>query len=105
MCRIESEEDVRYLEEEILLKRFSILSDGEETAAANVIERAVDLHAVTVMGSSGYQKCVLHLWRGWVLQDDNKPSHFVPYKKKTDTSYWAHFDRKIPPSIHEIIDT
>lgn len=50
---IEEEEDMTYLLQDVLLKRYSIIVDGEETAAANAIERAVDLHALPVIGSSG----------------------------------------------------
>ncbi|OAL02994.1 hypothetical protein IQ06DRAFT_245795 [Phaeosphaeriaceae sp. SRC1lsM3a] len=89
---IEAEEDMDYLFEEMLLKRYSTLIDGEATPPANAIEKAVDLHAVTVIGSSGYQKCINYLWRGWVVQDDEDPTRFVNYEHKTNTSYWAHLD-------------
>ena len=92
MVRIEGEDNQEYLLQELLLKRYSIIVDGEQTAPANVIERAVDLHALRVTGSSGYQKCVNYLWRGWLVQDENDPSNFVDYKKKDNTSYWAHVD-------------
>lgn len=59
---------------------------------ANVIERAVDVHALKVIGSSGYQRCISYLWRGWLVQDDLDPSHFVHYKRRVSTSYWDHFD-------------
>ncbi|KAH8678587.1 hypothetical protein BGZ60DRAFT_370275 [Tricladium varicosporioides] len=87
---IEAEDDQDYLLQDILLKRYSIIVDGEQTAPANVIERAVDLHALRVTGSSGYQKCVNYLWRGWLVQDENDPSRFVDYKKKDNTDYWTH---------------
>ncbi|KAK5129092.1 hypothetical protein LTR08_003912 [Meristemomyces frigidus] len=89
---IEEEEDMQYLMREVLLKRYSIVIDGEDTKPANAIEKAVDFHAVRVIGSSGYQKCISHLWRGWLVQDDDDPSRFVDYKLKTDTNYWNHFD-------------
>ncbi|KAM3088811.1 Calcium channel yvc1 [Clarireedia jacksonii] len=89
---IEREEDQDYLLQDILLKRYSILIDGEQTAPANVIERAVDLHALRVTGSSGYQKCVNYLWRGWLIQNENDPSQFVEYKEKGNTNYWTHVD-------------
>ena len=89
---IEAEEDQNYLMEHILLKRYSIFVDGEATAPANVIERAVDLHALTVIGSSGYQKCIQHLWKGWVVQDDEDPSRFVQYEHRANTSFWVHLD-------------
>jgi hypothetical protein len=89
---IEDEEDTDYLMEDILLKRYSILVDGEPTVPANAIERAVDLHALTVIGSSGYQKCISYLWRGWLVQDDEDPNRFVNYEGKTNTDYWSHLD-------------
>ena len=89
---IEAEEDQDYLLQEVLLKRFSVLKDGQETEPANVIERAVDLHALHVTGSSGYQKCVKYLWRGWLQQDDKNAGIFVPYRSRDNTSYWNHFD-------------
>jgi hypothetical protein len=89
---IEEEEDLDYLLEEVLLKRYSIFVDGEDTVPANAIERAVDLHALTVIGSSGYQKCISYLWRGWLVQDDEDPSRFVDYENKTNTDYWTHLD-------------
>lgn len=89
---IEEEDDMNYLMQEVLLKRYSILVDGEATKATNAIEKAVDLHAVVVIGSSGYQKCVQYLWRGWLVQDEDDPSRFVDYKLKTSTSYYDHFD-------------
>ncbi len=89
---IEAEEDISYLFEEVLLKRYSTLVNGEPTVPTNAIEKAVDLHSVTVTGSSGYQKCINYLWRGWIVQDDHDPSRFVPYENKTNTSYWAHLD-------------
>lgn len=58
----------------------------------NVIERAVDLHALRVIGSSGYQKCISYLWRGWLVQHDDNPTHFIFYRDRANTSYWAHLD-------------
>jgi hypothetical protein len=89
---IESEEDQDYLMQEVLLKRYSILRDGEETEPANVIERAVDLHALRVIGSSGYQKCVNWLWKGWLHQDDKDAGSFVAYREKANTRYWVHLN-------------
>ncbi|KAI9833931.1 MAG: hypothetical protein M1819_003440 [Sarea resinae] len=88
---IESEEDQDYLLQEILLRRYSIVRGGSETLPANVIERSVDLHALRVIASSGYQKCIQYLWRGWLVQDEADPSTFIDYKQKTNTNYWAHF--------------
>lgn len=83
---------MQYLLEDVLLKRYSILINGHETMPANVIERAVDLHTLRVIGSSGYQRCINFLWRGWLVQDDEDPSRFVDWKQKGNTNYWAHLD-------------
>ena len=89
---IEAEEDQAWLLQNLLLQRFSILVDGEPTEPANAVERAVDLHALRVIGSSGYQKCTKYLWRGWLVQDDQYPSNFIPWTNKANTTYWDHFD-------------
>jgi hypothetical protein len=89
---IEEEEDPEFLLQSVLLKRFSIMRNGEESQPANVIEKAVDLHALLVIGSSGYQKCISYLWRGWLIQDEDDPSNFVDWKNKSNTSYWSHLD-------------
>ena len=88
---IESEEKEDYLMQEALLKRYSIVVNGKETEAANVIERAVDLHALLVIGSSGYQKCISYLWRGWLVQNDESPAYFIAWKDKGNPEYWSHF--------------
>ncbi|KAK3943231.1 hypothetical protein QBC46DRAFT_361966 [Diplogelasinospora grovesii] len=90
--RIESEEDTNYLLQSVLLKRYSIMVDGEPTTPANVIEKAVDLHALRVIGSAGYQRCISYLWKGWLVQDENDPANFVDYKDKDNTSFVAHLD-------------
>lgn len=76
----------------VLLKRYSILVDNEPTLPSNVIEKAVDLHALRVIGSSGYQKCISYLWRGWLVQDENDPASFVDYMDRDNTSFISHLD-------------
>ncbi len=78
--------------QETLLKRYSIVVNGEPTTPANVIERAVDLHALRVISSSGYQRCISYLWRGWLVQSEADPSNFIDYKAKANTDYWIHCD-------------
>ncbi|KAF6804620.1 potassium ion channel [Colletotrichum musicola] len=89
---IETEEDTNYLMHSVLLRRYSIIVDGEPTPPANVIEKAVDLHAVKIIGSSGYQKCISYLWKGWLVQDEDDPSVFVDYKDKDNTNFIVHMD-------------
>ncbi|KAF7592683.1 hypothetical protein BBP40_012583 [Aspergillus hancockii] len=88
---IETEENQDFLLIHTLLKRYSIFIDGAETMPANVIERAVDLHALRVIGSSGYQKCIKYLWNGWFCQQEGNPTNFVPYHEKDNTSFAVHF--------------
>lgn len=89
---IESEEDEAFLLHAILLRRYSILVDGQPTSAANAVEKAVDLHSVRVIGSSGYQKCINFLWRGWLVQDENDPSVFIDYGNKDNPNFFVHMD-------------
>lgn len=89
---IEAEDDLEYLMQKVLLKRYGVLVDGQQTPVTNVMEKAVDLHAVRVIGSSGYQKCINYLWRGWLVQDDDDATTFIEYKEKANPSYWAHLD-------------
>lgn len=76
----------------MLLRRYSFIANGVPTPPVNVIEKAVDLHAVRVIGSSGYQKCISYLWRGWLVQDENDPSVFVDYKDKDNPNFIVHMD-------------
>jgi hypothetical protein len=62
------------------------------TPAANVIESAVDQHALLVLGSAGYQRCISHLWRGWLVQSEADTSTFIEYEAKASTDYWTHLD-------------
>lgn len=90
--RIELESDQDFLLYSLLLKRYSILIASQSTKPTNAIERAVDLHALRVIGSSGYQRCIAYLWRGWLVQDVQDPATFVPWRQKVNTNYWAHLD-------------
>ncbi|KAI0423616.1 hypothetical protein F5Y09DRAFT_326885 [Xylaria sp. FL1042] len=89
---IETEEDMTYLLHSVLLKRYSTIIDGEPTPPVNAIEKAVDLHALRVIGSSGYQKCLSYLWKGWLVQDEDDPASFVDYKDRDNISFWPHLD-------------
>lgn len=91
-CRIETEDDPQYLLHAILLRRYSFIVNGEPTTPVNVVEKAVDLHSVRVIGSSGYQKCISYLWSGWLIQDENDPSVFVDYKNRDNPNFFTHMD-------------
>ncbi|CAI7677450.1 unnamed protein product [Penicillium manginii] len=101
---IESESNQDYLLKDILLKRYSIFTEGVETGPANVIERSVDLHALRIISSAGYQKCIHYLWCGWICQEEGNPTNFVEYQGKSNTSYWSHFhpDRMRTPLYQNV---
>ncbi len=84
---IESEEDDQYLFERILLKRYAILVNGQPTAARNALESSVEVHALHVIGSSGYQKAISYLWRGWYIQDVNDFSASSHTRDKTTQAF------------------
>lgn len=102
---IEGEKDMAYLFHSVLLRRYSIMLDGRPTLTANVIEKAVDLHSLRVIGSAGYQKCISYLWKGWLVQDENDPSSFVDYRDKDNTSWVTHLDpdRMRAPKYQNIV--
>lgn len=104
LCSIETEKDQVFLLRDCLLKRYSIFTDGGETGAANVVERSVDLHALRVIGSSGYQKCINYLWRGWYCQEAGNPTNFVEYSNRDNTDFWSHFhpDRMRSPVYQNV---
>ncbi|CAG8908490.1 unnamed protein product [Penicillium egyptiacum] len=101
---IESEQNQDYVMRDILLKRYSIFSEGVETDPANVIERAVDLHALRIISSAPYQKCIQYLWKGWICQEEGNPTNFVEYSEKSNTGYWVHFhpDRMRTPLYQNV---
>lgn len=91
MSSIEAEEDQDYLLKNVLLKRYSIFCDGFETDPLNVVEWSVDLHALRIISSAGYQKCIKYLWCGWITQEEGNPTNFVEYPDKSNNEYWVHF--------------
>lgn len=95
---IERQSDEYYLFKYMLCQRYTITLYGRDATPANALELAVDLHATVVIGSSGYNRCVSWLWRGWIVQGggddsaDTDTSDYVFYKKLGDPRFAAHFD-------------
>lgn len=69
-----------------------MMINGAPTYPTNAVEKAVDLHALRVICSSGYQKCLKYLWKGWLCQDENDPNVFVDYKGRDDPRFIVHMD-------------
>lgn len=102
---VEEISDHDYLMMNVLLQRYSTFAEGRETPAMNAVERATDLHALNLIGSSGYQKCVKYLWYGWLCPDAEDPSRFMEYHDRVNTRYWAHFhpDRVRAPVYQNVL--
>ncbi|CAN6614231.1 calcium channel Yvc1p [Trichomonascus vanleenenianus] len=89
---IEREEDEYYLFKHVLCQRYTITLHGRDARPANALELAVDQHATIAIGSSGFQRCMQWLWRGWIVQSDTDASEYVFYNKVADSRVMAHFD-------------
>ncbi|TID31113.1 hypothetical protein CANINC_000357 [Pichia inconspicua] len=88
---IEREHDDKYLFLSMLCHRYSINLNDVDSDPENALELAVDTHSL-IISSPGYQRCIKWLWNGWIVQSRHDPSEYVLYKKKSDTSFIAHFD-------------
>jgi hypothetical protein len=89
---IESQEDDKYLFVQMLCRRYVVNLNSEDSDSANALELAVDMHSTIVIGSSGYQRCLKWLWRGWIIQSANDPSSYVMYRQVGKPTLKAHFD-------------
>lgn len=89
---IEETEDDEYLFLGMLCHRYVINLKGEDAQPVSALELAVDMHSTIVIGSSGYQRCVKWLWRGWIVQSTTDPYLYVLYKGVSSLSLKTHFD-------------
>lgn len=89
---IEREQDDEYLFLGMLCHRYSICLGGVDSTPVSALELAVDMHSTMVIGSSGYQRCIKWLWRGWIVQSSTDPHSYVMYKDVASSSITAHFD-------------
>lgn len=96
LCRviIEHEEgiDLQFLFMEMLLRRYVINENDEDSEPASALELAADMHATVVIGSSGFQRCLKWLWRGWIIQSREDASIFVKDESIASSSFRDHFD-------------
>ncbi|CAK9438131.1 uncharacterized protein LODBEIA_P24330 [Lodderomyces beijingensis] len=82
----------KYLFLSMLCHRYTICIDGEDSTPASALEMAVDMHSTIVIGSSGYQRCIKWLWRGWIVQSSTDPHSYVLYKGVASHSIRTHFN-------------
>lgn len=88
----QNRKDEAYLFIEILCRRFLICLNGENTTPASALELAVDNHLIVVISSSGYQRCIKWMWRGWIIQLRSDPRAYIMYKDINNTRFISHFN-------------
>lgn len=76
----------------MLCHRYQMHVSGEATDPISAIELAVDMHSTIVIGSSGYQRCIKWLWRGWIIQSSDDPHSYQLYKGISSSRIRSHFD-------------
>lgn len=89
---IDRTENDEYLFLAMLCHRYSICLNDEDSVPLNVMELAVDMHCTTVIGSSGYQRCIKWLWRGWIVQSEKDPYSYELYKGASSHKLSTHFN-------------
>ncbi|QPG73708.1 hypothetical protein FOA43_001021 [Brettanomyces nanus] len=89
---IDRETDDKYLFLSMLCHRYSINLNDEDADPENALELAVDMHSTTIIGSSGYQRCIKWLWRGWIVQSNHDPTEYVLFRGISRDGMAYHFD-------------
>ncbi len=89
---IESQKDEQYLFIQMLCRRYSISLCEQDTTPVSALELAVDRHSIVVISSSGYQRCMKWLWRGWIVQSHRDPQSYVIYEDVNKSKISAHFN-------------
>ncbi|EGW32982.1 uncharacterized protein SPAPADRAFT_137741 [Spathaspora passalidarum NRRL Y-27907] len=89
---IEQEKNDKYMFLGMLCHRYSICLNGVDATPVSALELAVDMHSTIVIGSSGYQRCIKWLWRGWIMQSNVDPHSYLMYKGVASNSIRTHFD-------------
>lgn len=96
LCKviIEHEEkvDLQFLFMQMLLRKYVINENDEDSEPVSVLELAADMHATVVIGSSGFQRCLKWLWRGWIIQSREDATIFVRDESIASPSFKDHFD-------------
>ena len=89
---IEEAKDDEFLFLAVLCHRYLMHVCEEDTIPVSALELAVDMHSTIVIGSSGYQRCIKWLWRGWIVQSSEDPHSYVLYKGVASSKIRTHFD-------------
>ncbi|RKP33068.1 vacuolar cation channel [Metschnikowia bicuspidata] len=90
----------------LLCHRYQISTNGEISKPVSAVELAVDMHSTIVIGSSGFQRCIKWLWRGWIVQSATDPHLYVLYDGTASAKLQMHFDpaRVKTPAYQNILE-
>ncbi|KAG0672170.1 hypothetical protein C6P45_003645 [Maudiozyma exigua] len=88
---VSKKNNLHYLFNHILLRRYSIFEVNNESSLRNAVELATDQHCTIAVGASGYQRCLSWLWDGWIIQSPDNPNKFIAEEIVPHTSYLDHF--------------
>lgn len=88
----EEENDLYFMFMQMLLRRYTICENDEDSEPANAIELASDMHCTTVIGSGGFQRCLTWLWRGWIIQNRKDPTTFIKDESISSPYFIEHFE-------------
>ncbi|CAB4253264.1 similar to Saccharomyces cerevisiae YOR087W YVC1 Vacuolar cation channel, mediates release of Ca(2+) from the vacuole in response to hyperosmotic shock [Maudiozyma barnettii] len=95
LCQIiierEEKKNIHYLFNHILLRRYSIFEIAGSSNQMNAVELATDLHCTIIVGTSGFQRCLVWLWDGWIIQSPKNLDCFIKEEIVVSTSYLDHF--------------
>ncbi|CCD23438.1 Yvc1p NDAI_0B04040 [Naumovozyma dairenensis CBS 421] len=96
LCKmiIDKEEtrDLDFLFMQLLLRKYVINEKDKDMEPMNAVELATDLHCIIVIGSSGFQRCLKWVWRGWILQNYRDPTMFIKDEKISSMKFMDHFN-------------
>ncbi|CAL9730518.1 calcium channel Yvc1p [Monosporozyma unispora] len=96
ICKIvierEEAKDFHFLIIQMLLRKYSICANDEDTEPSNAVELATDLHCTIIIGSHGFQRALKWLWNGWIIQSRKDPSIFIKENTIDSTKFWIHFN-------------
>ncbi|KAL3229078.1 Calcium channel YVC1 [Nakaseomyces bracarensis] len=88
----EERNDLCFMFMQMLLRRYTISENDEDSEPANAIELASDMHCTIVIASGGFQRCLTWLWRGWIIQNRKDPSTFIRDESISSPYFLDHFE-------------
>lgn len=109
LCKLiieeEEEKDLNFMLMQMLCRRYVISENDHDCDPTSALELAVDMHATTVIGASGYQRCLKWIWRGWIVQNIADPTTYVLCNSIPSLEFKRHFhpDRLKTPMYQNIL--